>query len=478
MTRISVENGQIDVCQRASVSSTANWPDKGARRVCIIVLGMHRSGTSALTRVINLLGAALPTELIGSGLGNEAGHWEPERLAALHDQMLAEAGSSWDDWRAFNLTDLPLSRAKQYRTDISCIIKDEYGDTPLIVLKEPRICRFAPLYIEVLEDMGYEIKFVHIQRNPLDVEASLEKRDGFLPSFSDLLWLRHTLDAEVATRGHNRVFVCYEALMNDWRSVIDKINAELAVNWNREGDAQIEIDSFLTDEHRHYESPVEAVLANDKLSWWLKETFQGLTKLEAEANNADTLARLDHLRSDFDHASLHVGQPVLATLTSRSIAQVNAEREAQVAYFSRLFSERDVQAAALNQTINELTQINAEREAQVANFSREIAQREVQAAALNQTINELAEQHAAARSELDRMARRPWRTLKNYLIYVVMTRLAALIGPVSQRSSQRFAKSAEKRSPWRFARPYAEAQTNRSAIADASPFGPPANSDD
>jgi hypothetical protein len=47
--------------------------------------------------IANLLGAALPKKLLEVAPGNEAGHWEPIELVSLHDQMLAEAGSRWDD---------------------------------------------------------------------------------------------------------------------------------------------------------------------------------------------------------------------------------------------------------------------------------------------------------------------------------------------------------------------------------------------
>lgn len=78
-----------------------------------------------------------------------------------------------------------------------------------------------------------------------------------------------------------------------------------------------------------------------------------------------------------------------------------------------------------------------------------------------------AERLAAARSELDRMARHPWRPLKHYLVYLVMSGLAALIAPLSGRASLRFTRSAEKRSPWRFARPHAGATAERSTLANA-----------
>src|SRR5580658_5857134 len=86
--------------------SRANAAPAPARRKnvpqALLVLGMHRSGTSALTRVFSLLGADLPNNMLDANPTNEAGHWESLDLMVGHDELLASAGSRWDDWRAFN----------------------------------------------------------------------------------------------------------------------------------------------------------------------------------------------------------------------------------------------------------------------------------------------------------------------------------------------------------------------------------------
>ncbi len=97
------------------------------------------------------------------------------------------------------------------------MLEEEFGNASLIALKEPRICRFAPLYIELLYEQGYDCLFVLPLRNPLAVIASLAKRNGMSEGFAALLWLRHVLDAEAATRGRPRVVVSYEALLAEWR---------------------------------------------------------------------------------------------------------------------------------------------------------------------------------------------------------------------------------------------------------------------
>ncbi len=279
---------------------------------------MHRSGTSALTRMISLLGAALPKKPLGAGRGNETGHWEPARLMALHREMLKSVGSNWDDFRAFDPADLPAARAAHFRGQIARIVLEEYGEAPFIVLKEPRICRFTPLYIEILENLGYEVKFVHVTRNPLAVAASLRKRNEILPAFTHLIWLRHVLDAEAATRGRPRVFVSYENYLADWREATDRVKSLLEIDLSQQQEAEKLIGSFISKRHMHHASDVATLMADESAPHWLKDAYAGVTALEANPEDAQALATLDAVREAFDTASAHLGAPVAAELKRRS----------------------------------------------------------------------------------------------------------------------------------------------------------------
>ena len=86
----------------------------------LLVLGMHRSGTSALTRVLSLLGADLPKTLMPSAPNNnETGFWESSRLYRLHNRLLNECKSSWDDWRALDLSGLSDGARDKFKTEIA-----------------------------------------------------------------------------------------------------------------------------------------------------------------------------------------------------------------------------------------------------------------------------------------------------------------------------------------------------------------------
>jgi glycosyltransferase involved in cell wall biosynthesis len=198
-----------------------------ARRA-IIVLGMHRSGTSALTRVISLLGADLPNGLV-QGPDNEAGFWESAKLAAIHDEILSSAGSSWDDWRAFDQNWYASSQAPIFKARVLELLQKDFASSRLFVVKDPRICRLWPFWRDVLEELGAKPAVAIPIRNPVEVAASLERRNGLAPARGYLLWLRHVIDAEQATRGLPRAIVTYSALLDDWQRMVRTLGSRLEI---------------------------------------------------------------------------------------------------------------------------------------------------------------------------------------------------------------------------------------------------------
>src|SRR5918995_810916 len=99
-----------------SRSATAKAPAL-PRRVCILVVGSHRSGTSALARVISLLGCDLPKDLMPPSPANESGYWESNVVWHLNDKILASAGTDWCDWLEFNAGWYDSPKAQEFRED-------------------------------------------------------------------------------------------------------------------------------------------------------------------------------------------------------------------------------------------------------------------------------------------------------------------------------------------------------------------------
>src|SRR4030095_1407423 len=95
------------------VSVATHSPDLNVQRHALLVLGMHRSGTSALTNLLVHLGAAPPKTLMGPNQNNPLGFWESQSLCALHDRLLNAAGSSWDAWTALDAAAFERAAAQE-----------------------------------------------------------------------------------------------------------------------------------------------------------------------------------------------------------------------------------------------------------------------------------------------------------------------------------------------------------------------------
>ncbi len=236
-------------------------------RTAILILGMHRSGTSALTRVLNLCGVDLGEHLMPPAQGNnETGFWEHLDAVDLHERALLELGRSWSDprnlpadWQAS-----PAAAAAERR--IAKLVRTEFADSPLWAVKDPRMCRFVPLWAKVLAAAGIDLKVVFVLRHPDEVIASVERRDGISPHESGLLLLNHFFEAALATVGRARCAVTYQSLMDDWSGCVDRIARELAIELPLRESAAEEIERFLDRGARNHHVADDAAALCESLN--------------------------------------------------------------------------------------------------------------------------------------------------------------------------------------------------------------------
>ena len=270
------------------------------KRKAILILGMHRSGTSALGGVISALGVAGPKTLFPRHPANPRGFFESWPLVLAHDAMLESAGSCWDDWRALDSHWLHSKTAERQRQKIRALLVDEYGDEPLIYVKDPRICRFIPFMSSILAELNVSPVAFLLVRNPLEVANSLKRRDEIALTKSFLLWLRHALDAEYHSRHMPRCFLTYEGLLTDWRYQISRAAEKAGIVWptlsNR---PDVEIAQFLTTDLRHETSTLEDLRNHPDVTPMLRATYDILTAIAADGENKDLLDQLDLLRARF-----------------------------------------------------------------------------------------------------------------------------------------------------------------------------------
>jgi len=180
----------------------------------VFIIGMHRSGTSALGGVLEPLGltvgkAVMPPHPEG---GNPKGFYENLALMQLHDRFLASIGSVWRDYEPVIRKRFRGGNARRFRKELLGLLIEEFGlDRPLI--KDPRLCRLMPLWLPLIKRHFPRARFILPIRHPVEVAYSLRQRDHLTLDQGLKLWVVHVLEAERTTRGFPRLFTTYDQLM-------------------------------------------------------------------------------------------------------------------------------------------------------------------------------------------------------------------------------------------------------------------------
>jgi hypothetical protein len=294
-------------------SSSAQRSHPSGGRRAVLVLGMHRSGTSALSRVANLLGATAPATLMPPNHENPEGYWESQVIYSLHEELLKAAGSSWHDWQAIDPGWLRTEAAARFRTRIKDALESEYSDAPLPVMKDPRICRLMTFWLELLEGARIKPVILTITRNPLEVAFSLKSRDGFLLEKSMLLWLRHVLEAEYHSRGLARSFLDHRDLLRDWKATLLRAGEQTGVAWPRlRADAETEINSFLRPQLHRARASDEDLFVNPSAPACVIAAYGLVARLSSNPEDGDAMGALDDIRRELDQACRTFGPSLRA----------------------------------------------------------------------------------------------------------------------------------------------------------------------
>lgn len=268
-------------------------PERPAAPI-VLVLGMHRSGTSALAGLLMRLGGEGPRDAIGANAGNPLGHFEPRRTVALHDAFLALDGHCWSDWSRIESHALEGPQAAIWMDRLAAAMRADFsGDRPMIV-KDPRLCRLVPLWRGVAERLGVGLRVILPYRHPAEVAASLARRDGIPHKAAALAWLRHVVDAERDTRDLPRVIISYDDLLADWRREVGRVAAGLGIPFMTSGVAGIQADSFVAPTLRH-ESSAGADGEAPVLPGWLAEAVGALNDLGRDPFDRRAMQRLSAL---------------------------------------------------------------------------------------------------------------------------------------------------------------------------------------
>ncbi|MHB8322282.1 MAG: sulfotransferase family protein, partial [Acidithiobacillus sp.] len=291
----------LSAVDRSSIKTTST-------KIAILILGMHRSGTSSLSGTLVKLGAKAPNTLMPAAEDNKLGFFESQKITDLNDRILTSLGSRWDDWRAISWEGSSLSSLLEFETESKGLLKEEYGSAAMIAIKDPRICRIFPFWHSVLNESGYAAHVIIPIRSPLEVAASLQSRNGFPLSKGILLWLRHVLDAERDSRDGSRAILPWTDFLSDWRLSLAQASEQAGIVLPIAFEQMAaEIDQFLTPSLRHNAYSVEALTSHPDVNEWIIESYRAMEDLSRDPYSSKAQGILDDVRRDFEAGSAFFG---------------------------------------------------------------------------------------------------------------------------------------------------------------------------
>ena len=266
------------------------------KQTCILVLGMHRSGTSAIGGILNLLNISMGKELMGATMDNQKGYFENENIFKFHDmELFPFLKTEWDDlnylvddWHNSEKLDSFYIKARN-------IILDDYHRDKIFAIKDPRISLLFPFWEKVLSDMGIEIKIIIAIRNPIEIASSLFKRDDFSINKSLTLWSKHTLYAEYYTRKYMRVFLYYNELLANTSESISKIVKQLQLNQFIDlNKNSLELETFVEKGLKHNQSDESL---KKYVPTFIKNTLQNINNLSNNIDKTKSIKKLNNALS-------------------------------------------------------------------------------------------------------------------------------------------------------------------------------------
>jgi hypothetical protein len=340
----------------------------------VLVLGMHRSGTSALTRVLNLLGLDAGREvLMGASESNPTGHWEVEPLTAFNDRLLDELGGRWDAPPPTAPEVLSIMADGDFGDEAAELHAAAFGDRHW-VWKDPRVCLLLPFWRSVLARDGRELPHEVVSlRDPREVAGSLHARDGMNLAYGLALWERYTRTLLADLSDQRVCFVPYERLLAEpegvarelvafcaseplsddpehLAAVVDHLDAghrhQQALGTEDLEPSQRELDddvldlSGIHDPYERGDLPLETPnlqLAFDevkRLSHYVEETDRLQEKVDAIEAELDR--QITSLKADLDARSLEAGS------LAEEVTALRAEADSYLAQLVELRSKLPV----------------------------------------------------------------------------------------------------------------------------------------
>ncbi len=377
------------------------------KATALLVLGMHRSGTSLLSGLMAGAGVSLGQHLMPAAPDNPKGFWENQTIVDFNESLLNLLGQTWSSWEPLPETWLEDERLAGRKDELSSILDAEFGSSDLICIKDPRLCRLLPFWRALLSERGMRVIGLVVSRPVTEVAASLQARDGMGPAQARALWMRYSLDNVAGADGLEQVRTSYEDLLRAPRDFLATLEAQVGRSLALE---DVEFADSALRHHRREPEPEDtwATLLHEHLSGRREQLPENFSTLVAPLVSQSAELELELAKQSLDEAP----PDVKAAKSAREQALFAQAQEAKQ-YAGSLWEELKTGRAYIEAMQEELAERQEyarslelslksnieERDKFIESLKEEVAIRDTELER-RQTFNESLQEHIAQKEQV------------------------------------------------------------------------------
>lgn len=343
-----------------------------SKKHVVVVLGMHRSGTSLLTRGLEVLGVDLGANLYGGVVGNnDKGFFEDIDVNGFNVELLQALGRDWHSIEPVLPEELDRQVIQEFKLKAIELIRSKINNVQCFGLKDPRIARLLPFWVSVFEHLKVKVSYIIAFRNPMSVARSLQKRDGFDLEKGYLLWAEHMLGSLGNTQGRERLVVEYDRLMGDPGKELRRIADACHLKFDSTSQEFVEYQmEFLDSSLRHTQYQAEDLLLDQAVPAGTVELYKLLVELSDDSSNIDA-----------PENQYTLNELVERLRNCHELLRYLSQKDMALSALTHMVSENKGRLVDLQQTI-------AMHETNIDNLNKAITQRDGQIASLSDTVSQ------------------------------------------------------------------------------------------
>ena len=398
----------------------------------IVVLGMHRSGTSVVTRGLQVLGVSLGDRLLPPQGDNTKGFWEDIDIYELNIEILSFIGSDWHHLAPIEPSDVEILCDRGYLERAVKLLHQKMDGVPVFGIKDPRMSKLMPFWKEVFNHCQININYIMAIRHPLSVSKSLASRNGIDIEKSYMLWLGYVMASLVDVPDEKRILVDYDRLIQAPDHEMNRLAEFLDLDIE-----PAELKSYKTEfldlGLRHTVYDLNDLLLDGNCPPLTYEVYAALLDVASDKETFYAAERQTIIAQWINEFERDKWAMLLAdrlfTRNEELVRNVEnfkqdiSKYEGQISNLNQTVIECERQSSNLNQTvaeyegqINNLNQTVAEYEGQINNLNQTVAEYEGQINNLNQTVLERDGLISQIYSSKSWRLSRPFSVVKNIIL--------------------------------------------------------------